>query len=70
MFRSTLSFFLLVMLTSGAQAYIDPGAGMLALQGVIAAVAGGLLAFKMYWRRLKAWMTGKKIADSDDNKHR
>ena len=37
-------FFLSVILTAPAQAYIDPGSGMLLLQGLFAAV-GGILAF-------------------------
>jgi hypothetical protein len=35
--------------------YIDAGTGSLLIQVVIGAVAGGLLALKMSWKRLKNW---------------
>jgi len=38
-----------------AQAYLDPGTGSLIVQGAIAAVAGVLVAGKLYWTRIKAW---------------
>ncbi|WP_454646508.1 hypothetical protein [Bradyrhizobium liaoningense] len=34
---------------TSAYAYLDPGTGSVLLQGVIAAVAGGLLAIRAYW---------------------
>lgn len=34
-------------------AYLDPGAGSLALQAVIAFVLGGLVTVKLFWRRLR-----------------
>lgn len=59
-FSCVLAVLLLVAGTSGARAYIDPGAGMMALQGAIAAAAGGLLAFRTYWRRLRNRVAGSK----------
>ena len=37
-----------------AYAYLDPGTGSILLQGLIAALAGGLMAIKLYWKKLKA----------------
>lgn len=36
-----------------AYAYLDPGSGSIILQGIIAAIAGGLAAAKLYWSKLK-----------------
>lgn len=33
-------------------AYIDPGSGSVVLQAIVAAIAGLLVAVKMYWRRI------------------
>ena len=35
--------------------YIDAGTGSLIIQVLIGAAAGGLLAVKMYWNRIKKW---------------
>lgn len=43
-----------------AYAYIDPGTGSLILQSIIGAVVGGLVVFKLYWRRAKEFFTGSK----------
>jgi len=37
---------------TSAYAYLDPGTGSVLLQGAIAAVAGGLLAIRAYWRSI------------------
>ncbi len=35
-----------------AYAYLDPGTGSFALQGLIAGVAGGVISIRSYWRRI------------------
>jgi len=45
---------LLVLAPASAQAYIDPGTGSYVLQAVVSAVAGSLVALRMYWQRIKA----------------
>ena len=35
-----------------AYAYLDPGTGTFALQGLIAGVAGGVISIRTYWRRI------------------
>jgi hypothetical protein len=37
---------------SEAYAYLDPGTGAFALQGLIAGVAGGVISIRAYWRRI------------------
>jgi len=50
----------LVALPSQAHAYIDPGAGSMFLQMLIAAVVFGGVMIKMWWTRIKMFFTGKK----------
>ena len=42
--------------------YIDAGTGSLIIQVLIGSVAGGLLALKMSWKRLKNWVKGNHSA--------
>lgn len=44
---------LVVILPSAARAYIDPGAGSLFTQVVVAVFVAAAGALKFYWRRLK-----------------
>jgi len=46
-----------------AHAYLDPGTGSIILQGLIAAVAAGLVVIKTYWYKIKTFF-GKKDAKS------
>ena len=46
-----------------AFAYLDPGTGSIIVQGVIGAVAGGLVVIRMYWAKVKG-LFSKKAADS------
>jgi hypothetical protein len=47
----------MVMLQStDAWAYLDPGAGSLMLQFAIASVVGALFAIKMFWKKIAAFM--------------
>lgn len=36
-------------------AYLDPGAGSLVLQGLIAFAAGALVTLRLYWKRILAF---------------
>ena len=40
-----------------AYAYLDPGSMSYVLQIVIAALIGGLLAIRMFWSRIKLFLT-------------
>ena len=42
---------------SSAHAYIDPSTGSMVLQGIIAGAVGGLVAIKMYWQRIKTYLS-------------
>ena len=60
---------LLVLAPASAHAYIDPGTGSFVIQGIIAAVVGAGFAIKMFWHRIKAFLTGKPMpteADDED----
>ena len=60
-----------VFSTAPAHAYIDPGAGSMFLQLLVAAVAGGLWTLKVYWRRLKEFFTpGRPAKNGDDPPNR
>ncbi|MBR0695443.1 hypothetical protein [Bradyrhizobium lablabi] len=41
-----------VLMPTSAHAYLDPGAGTFAVQGLIAAVAGGMVALRACWQRI------------------
>ncbi|HEX2134912.1 MAG TPA: hypothetical protein VHG30_03270 [Microvirga sp.] len=36
-----------------AFAYLDPGTGSIIIQGILGAIAGGLVVGRMYWQKLK-----------------
>ena len=49
-------------------AYVDPGAGSMLLQGLIAAIAAGLVVIKLYWGKVKAFLfRGKRKINSADD---
>ena len=47
-----LSFILMFSVVSNAYAYLDPGAGSILIQSLIASIASGLYLAKNYWRVL------------------
>ena len=51
-FSFTVSLVALMLFPSKAHAYLDPGTGSMLLQGIIAAIAGGLAAIKIFWARI------------------
>ena len=59
-----------MLLYEDAFAYLDPGTGSIIIQGVIAAVVGGLIVIKVYWYKLKSFFstreskTDRSISDS------
>lgn len=56
---------LLFVFQNSAYAYIDPGTGMLIIQGFIAAVAAVVATAKLYWSKIKAFFAGEKVPASD-----
>jgi hypothetical protein len=50
-----------------AHVYIDPGTGSFVIQGIIAAIVGAGFAIKMFWHRIKAFLTGKPMPTETDD---
>jgi hypothetical protein len=48
-----------LFLTENTYAYLDPGTGSMLLQGLIAAIAAGLVVIKLYWQKMKAFLFGR-----------
>ncbi len=44
-------------------AYVDPGSGSMFLQLLLASLLGALYTLKMYWRKIRSWLTGSKPAN-------
>jgi hypothetical protein len=53
--------------TTPAFAYLDPGAGSMALQAMLAAAAGSVFALKQYWRRVASLFRRKSRHDQTDD---
>lgn len=51
-----LVLILLLTASSSAQAYIDPGTGMLAIQGLIAVIIGVLAFVRHPIRSMRSWL--------------
>jgi hypothetical protein len=49
-------FFVLLIGTEPAWAYLDPGTGSLILQSLIAGIAGALVVGRLYWAQLKNFL--------------
>tara|TARA_Y100000389_G_C16984764_1_gene282003 strand:+ start:71 stop:289 length:219 start_codon:yes stop_codon:yes gene_type:complete len=52
-------YFVILLLTlypNYSFAYIDPATISVVVQGIIGAVAGGLVAIKIYWNKVKAFV--------------
>jgi hypothetical protein len=47
---------------SDAFAYLDPGTGSIIIQGIIGAVAGGLVVGRMYWHKFKSFFARSKAS--------
>jgi hypothetical protein len=48
-----------------AFAYLDPGTGSIIVQGIIGAIAGGLVVGRMYWQKLKGFFSRSKASDPE-----
>ena len=46
--------------------YIDPGTGSLLIQGLVAAIAGGLLTFRLWWHKLASAFRSPAVAETVD----
>ncbi len=57
----------LMLISAPAFAYIDPGTGSFLVQGIIAVVIGVGVTGKLYWSKIKAFLTGKPIEQDEDD---
>lgn len=51
-----------------AHAYLDAGTGSMLLQAAIASAAAAAFLAKMYWRRLKAKVTGRSLQEDHNDR--
>ena len=58
-----MSICTMAVLTESAWAYLDPGTGSLILQSLIAGIAGAMVVIRLYWEKLKLYVT--RIFSSD-----
>jgi hypothetical protein len=57
---------LLVLLSTPAYAYLDPGTGSMIIQGVVAALAVASAAVAAFWTRIRRLFSGRtKPADPE-----
>ena len=59
-------FLFLLVCSSQAFAYLDPGSASLIIQGLIAAIASSLAFVSLYWSKLKSFF-GKKTDNKEEN---
>ena len=60
-----LALLLILVTTVCAHAYIDPGTGSYLLQILIAGILGAAFALKIYWARIKSFLSGRKRRTDD-----
>ena len=63
-----LAITLLLIFPAPSFAYLDPATGSMIIQGIIGAVAGLLIAVKLYWGKLTSFFSRNKKSDPDDEK--
>jgi hypothetical protein len=61
-------FLLASHLQGSVQAYLDPGTGSIALQLLIAGVVGVLATVRLYWDRLRSFVS-RRNAERDGASH-
>ncbi len=63
----TLSAVFLMEAPTPAHAYLDPGTGSMMLQVLLGGIAGGLVIGRLYWQKIKSFISGTKEGSDDDN---
>jgi hypothetical protein len=51
---------IIMLMATPAYAYVDPGTGSMLIQFVTGGVAGALVLARLYWRRLKDRVSGRR----------
>ncbi len=57
---ATYSALFLIIATDQVYAYLDPGTGSILLQGLLAGIAGGLVVLRLYWAKVKEFLSFNK----------
>jgi hypothetical protein len=68
MSRLTVVILLVLLLSSPAWAYLDPGTGSMLVQGLVAALAVASAAVATFWKRIRQVFSGRRQAA--DPEHR
>ena len=55
-----------IVVPHSVHAYIDPGSGSLILQVLIGGVVGIVVAIKLYWKKIIAFVSLKKTSNKDE----
>ena len=55
-----LALLVQVLFVEDARAYLDPGTGSLIIQAIIAAFLGTAFTVKLYWKRIKTYLSRGK----------
>jgi hypothetical protein len=65
--RTAIVLLFLLLVSDSAYAYLDPGTGSMILSTILGGVAGLLVAWKLFWHRIRdALGLGKKDAENND----
>jgi len=59
----------LLILPAPSFAYLDPATGSMIIQGIIGAVAGLLIAVRLYWQKIMSFFSRSKKPDEVDDKN-
>jgi hypothetical protein len=51
-----------------AWAYLDPSTGSLIIQAIVGAFLAGAVAIKLYWRRLRDFLSGQRARGAADDR--
>jgi hypothetical protein len=61
-----ISFVLLLIQSTDASAYLDPGTGSFIFQILLAALAAGFFVIKQYWQKIKSFFSRNGQKHEDD----
>jgi len=61
-----LSVLIFFFASTNAHAYLDPGTGSILIQGLIAAIAGGLFTIRLYWQKVKSFFVKDEESSNDE----
>ena len=64
-----LAITLLLIFPAPSFAYLDPATGSMIIQGIIGAVAGIMVAAKLYWQKIRSFFSRTKQPDATDDKN-